>query len=297
MNNFVELVRVLAWPILIAGGLIAFYHPLHRFVGDISKRVNKLTAFGIELELGVAKEDADRLNAELLKLETRPDYTSSESALLEELKDPTRLDYSIIDLGNGREWVTSRLFLFAVLLQKRRRLRCFVFVESKEGSPRRFIGTATPTQVRQRLGERFPWLEATFMNVSEAVFGFPISNSPGVEPKFDTDKTCRLVKQFLDRIQAPVAQPPVKDWVLIRAGKWERADWLTRETLATYLSTSLNEASIKEGGKQTDAEIVRQVLRNEGTFIALLKSNETFDQLVNRGAMLEELAKVAARAE
>jgi hypothetical protein len=105
------------------------------------------------------------------------------------------------------------------------------------------------------------------------------------------------VKQFLDRIQASVAQPPAKDWIEIRQGKWERADWLTRETLATYLSSSLNEASIKDGRRQTDADIVRQVLRKEGSFIALLKSNESFDRLVDRGAMLEELAKIGARAE
>ncbi len=51
MKEYVELVRVIVWPILVAIALFAFDRPIRQFLTDIGKRVSKLSAFGIELGL------------------------------------------------------------------------------------------------------------------------------------------------------------------------------------------------------------------------------------------------------
>jgi hypothetical protein len=61
-------------------------------------------------------------------------------------------DYAVFDLGDGRKWLTSRLFVFATMLERMRGIRCCVFLESSGVVEKRFVATASPNAVR--LGAR-----------------------------------------------------------------------------------------------------------------------------------------------
>lgn len=65
-----------------------------------------------------------------------------------------------MDLGGGAEWLSSRLFILAVILRRWRGLRAFVFVHTLGGTRRRFLGVCDTDRVRWRLAARWPLLES-----------------------------------------------------------------------------------------------------------------------------------------
>jgi hypothetical protein len=71
-------------------------------------------------------------------------------------------EYAVIDLGNGNQWISSRLFIFAVLLKRMTGLRQFVFIGTQNGVTGRFLGMASPDDVRWALARRYPWLECAY---------------------------------------------------------------------------------------------------------------------------------------
>jgi hypothetical protein len=76
------------------------------------------------------------------------------------MQDPTALDFATIDLGGGESWLTTRLLLFALLLEELRGLRCLVFVHTAPGVGQEFLGLASPVSIRRALASTYPWLDA-----------------------------------------------------------------------------------------------------------------------------------------
>jgi hypothetical protein len=287
MNEYVELVRVIVWPILVAFALFAFYQPIQQFLTDIGKRVNKLAAFGLELGLEPLVEGhLEALMGEFQQLEQAAAFPSTKAALLDQLSGTAEMDYAVIDLGRGDQWLTSRVYIFAILLRTMRSLRCFVFVASDGGIPRRFIGTATPGQIRWRLAETFPWLEQTFASSysEKSGQGRLWTLSRGLTTQFATD----LVVEFLKgiQIQAPSAPEPAKEWIPLTAPdqpqRWEHAEWLKEENLRRYLGSALGKSAVEAWKNRPEQELAQAVLRKNDPFVALLDSTGSFDALVQR---------------
>jgi hypothetical protein len=126
--------------------------------------------------------------------------------LLEQIQAPGPSDYAVIDLGTGRSWLTTRLFLFAVLLRRMRALRTFVFVETREGVAQRFIGVATPELARWRLAREYPWLERALAHAYAEVGDYDIRSDSGA---LELPAAGRLVDGFMQHpeIQAMESRP------------------------------------------------------------------------------------------
>jgi hypothetical protein len=156
-----ELLKALAWPISVLLSLTMLRHPISDFLRDISKRVTKLSIFKVEIELaklnalralpgpllsplqkGVFRPDAPTVdaNANILNMETMPIVTTG-------IIRASMADYVIIDVGDGDEWLTSRLYLLAALLE-RSLVRAIVFATKGD-----FVGN--PHHVRSMLGIAF----------------------------------------------------------------------------------------------------------------------------------------------
>jgi hypothetical protein len=141
----------------------------------------------------------------------------------EQISEPSRLDYAVVDLGEGREWLTSRLFILSVILARMRSLRAFVFVETAGHVRRRLVGVSECETVRWRLAMRFPWLEAALAHAECVVWPKPlpgmtvflggpiISNEEGRLEWLggNPEPAAQLLRAFLDEIQVDaVAVPP-----------------------------------------------------------------------------------------
>ena len=55
-----------------------------------------------------------------------------------------KADYIELDLGTGREWLTSRLYLLSAHIPEVSGVQRLVFVETRAGLPRQFAGVAHP---------------------------------------------------------------------------------------------------------------------------------------------------------
>jgi hypothetical protein len=93
--------------------------------------------------------------------------------LFNSLKALSRWDYLLVDIEEGHFWLTSRLFIFSLLLRRVRGLRCVVVVETAKGLSRRLLGITTPEQLGQVLAGRFPWFNDALAEAFKAA-GVPL---------------------------------------------------------------------------------------------------------------------------
>src|SRR5579863_9497511 len=102
------------WGFLVLIVLIVLREPIAKFLSSVGGRLSKISVAGIELELATAP------NAELSKdassfggMDPQQLANSSTSqTLVDALYGPIIPDsYAVIDLGIGKSWLTSRLFI------------------------------------------------------------------------------------------------------------------------------------------------------------------------------------------
>jgi hypothetical protein len=131
---------------------------LSALLGGIGQRVKKLSIFEFALELAAVPEFTTTAPAlsDVRQLSPAEEFSSQAMALFDQIRNDAASDFAVIDLGTGQQWLTSRLFIFAVLLQRMRGLRCFVFVETGGQTRRRFIGISALERVRWCLARSIP---------------------------------------------------------------------------------------------------------------------------------------------
>jgi hypothetical protein len=117
-----------------------------------------------------------------------------------------RADSAIIDLGTGDRWLTSRLYIFSAILSALLGVGCLVFLETRDGVPRRFVGVADPDAVRSALIRREPWLAHAFV-AAHLNFG-----APDVTPAFNE------LKRVLAGRTTPLSDLNI--WELDAALRW-----------------------------------------------------------------------------
>jgi hypothetical protein len=187
----IEALRALAWPISALVIAILFRRPLAAFVGALGSRVTKLSLFKVELEL-VPATPATATSTPLLDdiktATTSAPISDSSRMMLDQVQTNTPADYAVIDLGTGGEWLTSRLFIAAAMLERMRSLQVMVFQETTASTPRRFLAIAPGHTVRWSLAQRYPHLEAAWARAY--IQAFPGAPSP---PIFTSTGSGRLL--------------------------------------------------------------------------------------------------------
>ena len=319
--SVVELVKALAWPIValvIAGG---FRRPIAQFVGALGSRITKLSLFKVELELVPASAATITPLLDDIRTATNPAAISDSSRMmLEQVQSGTPADYALVSLGQGEEWLTSRLYIAAVMMERMRGVKAFVFVERTSTTERRFVAVAPVRQLRWALSRRYPWLEAAWLRGLVSLYpAGPPANVPALpvgakwppDPRtlampqplivsdtgsFEASRARQLVSGLIESLQRdsiPAVPPqPLSngEWVTLRETTQERATWVTRELLGSLLPQSAFDAWANGMRDAPRARRTRAVLRGAAPFIALLEGDREFSRLVNRQALLEEIA-------
>jgi len=170
-SPWVALVSALAWPVAAIVMAFAFRRSLGDFLSGIATRVTKLSAFKVEFELAAAPSAAvSPLLDDIRTATSSAAISDSTRMMLEQAQSTLPADFAVINLGSGQEWITSRLFIAAVMLERMRGVKVFVFLESTPGTTRRFVAVAPLSLVRWSLAQRFPWLEAAWVRAYLSVF-------------------------------------------------------------------------------------------------------------------------------
>jgi hypothetical protein len=324
-------ISAVLWPLVVLLVLLVYRHKLSSLLGGILSQVKKLEVAGVSLEWAEVKElstewlvpggDLD-LRSSSAGLEV---FESSGTNILAQLDQPFVGDYAAIDLGEGNKWLSSRLFILAVLFGELRGLKALVFVDAKEEAIKRYVGWIEPRLLVQALAFRHPKLQAaysaarSFIDKPRQVL-LPPSNTWVTQMGLvNSQAGSDLFKQFLFHLKpkAPIAIPANEtgDWTPILANpgfseyaaapnqptalnEWvelkgirfyEYAQWMNRRNLQELLGERLNMAVVRRAdiNGKSESKKIRAVLLQEGDFVALVNEGNRFDRLVDRRALME----------
>jgi len=301
----VDLLKAWAWPLCALFAVFLLRKPLATLVAQIARRARKLSVYEISIELATVPELSSTWragSADVRQLTPATVFDSYSQSLFQELLQPGVADYAVVDLGKGRKWLTSRLFIFALVLGRVRGLRAFVFVETSRVTRKRFVGIATPSDVHRALGAQYPWLEEAQQRAAVSQYNAPAADAPG-KSRFsnqapilgpDPSRVSGFVNSFVANIQRTSTPPPDESSSHLEIGTspqtWERTNWIDGERLERDLSGCLSYTYCEEALDQPAALLVNAIIRRNGDFVAVVDSDRRFLRLVDRRAVLENLA-------
>src|SRR5262249_21382287 len=145
-----------------------------------------------------------------------------------------------IDLGSKEQprWLNTRLYLLALLLTRIGRIKCFVFVEARDGVRKRFVGATSPDTLRWSLARRYPVLEYSYAAAYHMV---QQNQAFGTLSDFQADE---LTRQFVlilqDRSEIKIPSPQAQgDRIPVRGGA-ELAEWMDGALIERILGGELD---------------------------------------------------------
>jgi hypothetical protein len=269
----------LAVTLVVAGAVLAALGALLPYVRNIQGEVG-----GFSLQLALVQLPAPLSTEPLgtLRGEVLPDSGSRAFSVL--LRHPAPIAYSVVSLGDGQEWLTSRLLVFAVVLQELRDARCFVFTKRVgESGPDQFVGTVQPDDLRRCFAWRYPWLTAAMAQAWEKI----VANQAGPDrPRLSAETADLLLQQtsqlLVQQNQAGPSGNP--EWASVR-GRLEHARWVNDSTLADALGSHLNLRRI--AASSVSDVTPAAVMAVGGQFVALVDHDNRFVALLDRIALIE----------
>jgi hypothetical protein len=313
--DIAALVNALAWPVVIAALLWVFRDRLVEVAKALAPRLKSLSVGAVSIQFAEARAmSLQTAGAVDLRHAGRSGDVNDSTlrSFYDQIRDPAPLDYAVVDLAAGNQWLTSRLFILSVILSRWRGLRAFVFVETAEYVRRRFVGVCDSDAVRWRLAARYPWLEAALVNAEAAVWPPPPAGAdlqPNTAPNIissdrgrlvrmnnDPEPAAQLLRVFLDQIQRDwVGVPPNDQWETLpnaTPSKIEYARWLAAADLEQIMGASLQTSNVSEVELQRGDETTkaRLMVAQRGRWVALTRDERVFDRLVDRWSIVEELA-------
>jgi hypothetical protein len=309
----------IVWPAIILVVLLSYRRHVPTIFGGLASRINKLEFAGFSLELAQAKPFVPDWPAASVAPDLRHQAAaviindSYRATFLTQLNDAGTGDFAEINLGRGAEWLTSRLFIMAILFARMKGLRCFVFVETTEAVRKKFVGWAEPETIRWALAKRFPWLEQAFAHAYSQQIT-PPGNTVIVSHEGrlafeggsnDAMAAIELLRAFLEKVQTakafvpPGVPPPVPQqagWVAIDHGTEEHASWLTAEDLEAILGQDLRRGSIRsaELNAASGAARAKAILSIPGPFVPVVADDGRFEYLLRGDLIVEQVAKLMA---
>ena len=313
------ILRAVLWPSVVLLLLIVYYNKIPDLIRGVAGRVTKLQFSGISIDLASAKPFAPdwsspnaldlRNNATALQV-----TDSTAGTFLDQLREDGTADYAEINLGDGEQWLTSRLFIIAILYARMKGIQHFVFLEKSGNVRKRYVGCAEASKIRWALARRFPWFEQAYA----AAYAFSmnggnlptlpdpphikiVNNQGRIGAPYapnDPGPSLELLSEYLRLVQMPpvgVLMPPnEQDWVRIDTATdtWEHALWLNADTLEALLGDDLDTTMLRATpwqAKSRQAQI-QQLLDQPGDFVALVSDEQRLENLVNRQLLLEQVA-------
>jgi hypothetical protein len=320
------ILAAVAWPAGFVLVLWMYRTPLSSFLRATPGRLKSLTVagFGVELlPVEPASLAGPSVTIDLSHQGTANDVNDSTlRSFYAQMDDPSRLDYAVVDLADGRAWLSSRLYILSIILHRMRGLRAIVFVQTVGLRKRCFVGVCDVAPVRWRLAARWPRLESAYAAAELRLWGHPYDERgdqipalralPGQQPTTISGfaATCHpeilndegrlpghtaseLLKSFLDANQRS-AYPAKEGWQPLASADptlAEYAEWLTGDMVETVMADSLTKRSVRLSDLMgwSDQVRLRAVVEQPGDWVAITRDDGVFERLIDRREVLEQL--------
>ncbi|MDO6439079.1 hypothetical protein Q4534_16785 [Cyclobacterium sp. 1_MG-2023] len=312
--DIAALASAILYPLVLLIVFILFRKEIPALIKSLSGRLTGLSIAGISLDLAKAEAFSPNWVAQgALDLRQKAeaanvnDSTAGNFSTI--LETSGEVDYVIINLGRGKEWLASRLYIMSIIFENRKGIKGIVFLESTKGTRKKYIGWAEPQKVRWALANQFPWFEKAYSDAYSIVLdqGAKIVNHKGrlgySHDPYSSRSSITLLENFLKKIQSPPENPPLPEeemeWVNLPSDPInpsytkEHTSWLNAESLETSLDEVLITEKINTTN-QSPEDIEKQVtmsLISSHEFIAVVNEEKQFSYLVKREKLLEQLLK------
>jgi hypothetical protein len=287
----VSLVTCLAWPVFIFAGLLLFREPLGTFFKTVGNRATEFTIGGLGIKLSPMREA--ELGEDELKIRAADTFEiindSAKRSLFKLFGESARNEFVAINLGRGDSWLSSRLYIFAMMLQRMNGLRCVVFLAPGADTESRFVGAMAPEKVRWCLARCQPWLEEAYCSAASLIKPIIIKNEFGALDPFVAEQ---LVTTFINNLRIqPV--PPAKmepgEWVTFSTSQLpEHATWLTAEYLEQCFGYVFWKDNLVVSDDKTE---LAKLFKCSAPFVAKTKKNGEFVAMIDRVACLDEVTQ------
>ena len=297
-----ELLKIIIWPVTIVFLVFKLRGPLTELITMIGQRATRFKVLQFEVELGKLVPASPALAMSTEALQQAVVQESGTRLMIEGITKSAAADYVLIALGadSDRAWLTSRLFLLSVLIDRNRVVRSIVFT----GERGNFIGAASPRDVRAALGARFPEYERALL----AAYGSAAYLGPGEFRNGDLSEVAltSIATGFLMNDSISVFQEPLlphTGWVYLdRSAKpgagpstWELAEYATAGGLRTLLGDRLATGSVVGTARSVaDPDMVRAIVNQPGALVAFVSESAEFRDLCDRTVIADRLSRSAA---
>jgi hypothetical protein len=204
----------------------------------------------------------------------------------------------VVDLGLRNSRITSRLFIFAVMLQRIKALKCVVFTKVLPPNERSFLGCASPENIRWALAVNQPWLEDAFAAAYPAGLAqfqatFPFGTAIRIDGSLDGELARDIVGKFITSLQSYTNAAAPQGWIEIRGGTLEHSSWLNELELQRVLGIHLWRDFIEDRGDETDEQRksnVKSAALKSAPYVGLLKEGN-YVALIDRIALLMQIGQ------
>ena len=301
-DTVVAVVGALAWPLTVLVAAAILRGPIISLLGGL-RSVRSMKIAGFEMEFAEAVTRSTTLS--VVPEFRRGPYVNESSAheFLKELSSAARLDEAIVELGTGREWITSRLFLLATLLHRMRGLRTVIFIGAKSGRLGQYLGQCDVERLRWRLSARYGWLERAMLEAElEAWNGsnpITITSDTGriesAAASSSNPPAAQILTAYIQRIQQPAGTATTQgtDWVELEYGVREHAEWVSAELLDDLLDGVLDRAMVltQEFITRTDEDKAAMIVAQRSPLIAVGTGTGAYESMLDREKLLEQIVR------
>jgi hypothetical protein len=186
-----------------------------------------------------------------------------------------------------------------------------VFLGTQFGIAERFLGMASPDEVRWALAQHYPWLEGAYEYA--CTLGWPQGGSEEIfrnwnatkddtwvtlteHDELEPDIAREIAYRFVMAIQEQTRPPTFSEteWVEATINGthfWERANKLDEAWLRQNLRQALDGGrSMVDSSKLDRVKRIQSIVRRPGQYIALLDGDRKFKSLVDRYELLDQSA-------
>lgn len=293
-----EKLAAFAWPIVALVALLVLRRPIAKLLDTMGSRGGELSLGSwAAIKLPGLQETSAAQDLLSIKDVAGSMWQESGSNLIAHFTSPQTPEYAVVDLGNGDEWISSRLFIFSVMLQRMKGLRCIVFTRTTPEQTRGFLGSAAPDHVRWHLAADQPWLEAAYAYAYSGIMPMPDMLNRGsaltdAKGALQPPIAQQVVSNFIQSLKHLPPHNFPQDYVSIHSGD-EHATWITPSELERIMGRDLWTDSVPENTDDSEAAKrlqVRRILDKQSPYVAQVDKGE-FKSLISRVALLDEIAK------
>src|SRR5439155_2332269 len=303
--DIAALLSAIVWPVVLLIIALTYRKKIPGLVRGIASRLSKLQFAGMSIELAKAKEFVPDWSTGALDLRhkaTAVEVTDSTAmTFLTQLRQKGDGDYAEINLEDGKEWLTSRLFIMAVVFARMKGIKAFVFVETSGDVRKRFVCWAHPERIRWALARRFPWLEQAYAEAYSAILqrqAFVVTNEGRLGYQFSQDDpqpSIELLREYLQRVQMPGPPPQIdqQNWIAIGDVPLtqEHAQWINSGNLEEMLGKDAISSSISssELRLKTTMGQLKIILSVTARFVPVTGPDQRFEYLIDRFLILDQI--------